>query len=74
MLPQQVTYNPGELELEYVERNGSWQLRLISPRRRNGVKVFVQVSISPESPAKVWGQTFQLLHRRLVRLQGGHGK
>lgn len=61
-----VSYHDGELDLQYIFRGNHWSLRLISPQRFNGVRVYVEQALRPDAQAAVWLLTFRLLYKRLT--------
>jgi len=69
-----VSYAQGELDLQYIDRGKYWYLRLTSPVRRNGVKLFVQKPLRQDAPSSVWLTTFKLLYQGLVGLQRRESK
>ena len=58
-------------ELGYVTRPEATYLRLTSSVRRNGVKLFVQIPLSPSATEELKKETERLLFKRLDQLLHG---
>lgn len=61
-----VEYRNGELDLQYIQRGNVWYLRLVTPHKKNGVRVFAQRGLRPTTPAKDWFYMFRKLYEDVI--------
>jgi len=63
-----IEFKDGELDLQLIQRGRVQYLRLVTPHKKSGTRVFVQRGVKLDSPSRLWFRIFKELYEDILNI------